>query len=223
MRKGLSLDGVELPSKEFENDRLSAAKSGEVGRSCGISSESRPRSKCRYFDPPRALENLGKAVDEMKTADDKYRVMVDAIPTLAWSSQADGSAEFFNARWHDYTGLSPQEARAWGWRVTIHPDDLEKSLKKWRALLSSGEPGELEARLRRGDGVFRWFLFRSEPVRDERGDPVMMMDTDLKRLWPAAGPRLSKGWIETISPLKVRFRRRFVRLRCASERARDRF
>jgi PAS domain S-box-containing protein len=203
---------------------------------------------------------LGKAVDEMKTADDKYRVMVDAIPTLAWSSQADGSAEFFNARWHDYTGLSPQEARAWRWRVTIHPDDLEKSLKKWRALLSSGEPGELEARLRRGDGVFRWFLFRSEPVRDERGDlvrwygtntdiedrkraesllaaekrtlemiasgaprtdilealcntiaahagniisAVMMMDTDVKRLWPAAGPRLSKGWIETISPLKV--------------------
>ena len=114
----------------------------------------------------------------MKTADDKYRVMVDSIPTLVWSSLADGSVEFFNQRWHDYTGLSPQESRGWGWRVTIHPDDLEKSLKKWRALLSSGEPGELEARLRRHDGEYRWFLFRSEPARDERGDVVRWYGTN---------------------------------------------
>ena len=82
-------------------------------------------------------------------SEDKFRVMVDAIPTLAWCSLADGSVEFFNQRWHDYTGLSAQEAHRWGWKVTIHPEDLEKSMDKWRALLASGEPGELEARLRR--------------------------------------------------------------------------
>src|SRR5258708_35890229 len=75
--------------------------------------------------------------------------MVDAIPTLAWCSLADGSVEFFNQRWHDYTGLSPQEAYRWGWKVTIHPEDLEKSMEKWRALLSSGEAGGLQARPRR--------------------------------------------------------------------------
>jgi formate hydrogenlyase transcriptional activator len=106
----------------------------------------------------------------MKTSEGKYRVMVDTIPTLAWCSLPDGSIEFFNQRWHDYTSLSPQQAQGWGWKVTIHPEDLEKSMDKWRALLASGEPGEVEARLRRYDGGYRWFLFRSEPLRDERGD-----------------------------------------------------
>src|SRR6202790_1646617 len=120
----------------------------------------------------------------MGKSEDKYRAMVDAIPTLAWCSLADGSAEFFNQRWHDYTGLSPQQAHVWGWRVTIHPEDLKKSLGKWRALLASGEPGELEARLRRHDGEYRWFLFRSEPLRDERGDVVRWYgtNTDIENL-----------------------------------------
>jgi formate hydrogenlyase transcriptional activator len=125
-----------------------------------------------------------RAFDELKTSEDKFRVMVDAIPTLAWCSLADGSVEFFNQRWHDYTGLSPQEADRWGWKVTIHAEDLEKSMEKWRALLASGEPGELEARLRRYDGEYRWFLFRSEPLRDERGDIVRWYgtNTDIENL-----------------------------------------
>src|SRR3989442_8430452 len=117
-------------------------------------------------------------------SEDKFRVMVDAIPTLAWCSLADGSVEFFNQPWHDYTGLSAQEAHRWGWKVTIHPEDLEKSMDKWRALLASGEPGELEARPRRYDGEYRWFLFRSEPLRDERGDIVRWYgtNTDIENL-----------------------------------------
>src|SRR6266446_1726381 len=120
----------------------------------------------------------------MKNSEGKFRVMVDAIPTLAWCSMPDGSAEFFNQRWHDYTGLSPDEAHGWGWRVTIHPEDLNKSMDKWRAMLASGEPGELEARLRRYDGEYRWFLFRSEPLRDERGDIVRWYgtNTDIENL-----------------------------------------
>jgi PAS domain S-box-containing protein len=125
-----------------------------------------------------------RAFDELKTSEDKFRVMVDAIPTLAWCSLADGSVEFFNQRWHDYTGLSPQEAYRWGWKVTIHPEDLEKSMEKWRALLASGEPGELEARLRRHDGEYRWFLFRSEPWRDQQGNVVRWYgtNTDIENL-----------------------------------------
>src|SRR6266446_2222316 len=119
-----------------------------------------------------------RTFDELQNSEDKFRVMVDAIPTLAWCSLADGSVEFFNQRWHDYTGLSAQEAHRWGWKVTIHPEDLEKSMDKWRALLASGEPGELEARLRRNDGEYRWFLFRSEPLRDERGDVVRWYGTN---------------------------------------------
>src|SRR5271155_5695672 len=115
---------------------------------------------------------------------DKYRMMIDTIPTLAWCNLPDGSAEFLNQRWHEFTGLSPQEAHGWGWKVTIHPQDLPKLLDKWRFLLTSGEPGEIETRLRRYDGEYRWFLSRVEPFRDELGNIVRCYgtNTDIENL-----------------------------------------
>jgi len=118
----------------------------------------------------------------MKTAEDKYRRMVDAIPTMAWSALPDGCVEFFNQRWHDYTGISAEEARGWGWKTVIHPDDLERVVDKWHALLASGHPGEIEARLRRCDGEYRWFLTRAEPMRDNFGEIINWYgaDTDIE-------------------------------------------
>jgi formate hydrogenlyase transcriptional activator len=117
-------------------------------------------------------EDLEKALRETKESEAKFREFIDTMPTLAWCNLPDGSNEFLNQRWHDYTGLSPKEANGWGWKVTIHPDDLPKLLDKWTDLLTSGKPGEIEARLRRHDGVYRWFLFRVEPFRDEAGNVV---------------------------------------------------
>jgi PAS domain S-box-containing protein len=185
---------------------------------------------------------------------------VDAIPTLAWSARPDGSAEFLNRRWLDYTGLSAEEASDWGWTVALHTEDRDRLMDFWRHLLDSGEAGEIEARLRRYDGDYRWFLFRVEPVRNKHGgilkwygantdiedrkraeallaaekrtlemiasgacladilerlcetidaqasnikSSVMLMDADGMHLRPAAGPRLSKGWVEAITPLKI--------------------
>ena len=87
---------------------------------------------------------------------------VDAIPTLAWSARLDGSAEFLNRRWLDYTGLSTEEASDWGWAAALHTEDRDRLMDFWRCLLTSGEAGEIEARLRRYDGEYRWFLFRIE-------------------------------------------------------------
>jgi formate hydrogenlyase transcriptional activator len=108
----------------------------------------------------------------MNVSEDKYRVMVDTIPALVWCNLPDGSNEFLNQRWHDYRGLSEEEAHGWGWTATFHPEDLEKLLDKWQALLASGEPGEIEARLRRFDGEYRWFLIRAVPDRDDTGKIV---------------------------------------------------
>src|SRR5258705_1473850 len=80
---------------------------------------------------------------------------VDLIPTLAWSAHADGSADFFNQRWLDYTGLSPEQARDWGWTSALHSDDLNGLVDYWQTILASGEPSEIEARLRRFDGVLQ--------------------------------------------------------------------
>jgi len=100
------------------------------------------------------------------------RLVVDTIPTLAWSAGPDGSADFFNQRWLDYTGLSAKQALGWGWEVAIHPADLPRILETFRDALNSVKPYEVEGRFRRFDGEFRWFLFRASPLCDESGKVV---------------------------------------------------
>ena len=116
----------------------------------------------------RAKAALEKALAEIKKSEDQLRIIIDTIPTLAWCTLPDGSAEFLNQRWLDYTGLSVGEARNWGWTVVIHDDDSAKLMDKWRAAVGTGEPFEAEARFRRADGKYRWFLFRFNPLRDEQ-------------------------------------------------------
>src|SRR5258706_6311840 len=123
------------------------------------------------------LRDESMAEDALRRGEDYLRLIIDTIPVLACSSRPDGSNEFLNQRWLDYTGLAFEEARGQGWRVAIHPDDLPQLLDVWQGLLTSGKPGELEARLRRADGVYRWFLFRVEPLRDPQGTIVKWYET----------------------------------------------
>src|SRR2546428_1425951 len=109
---------------------------------------------------------------------DEARRMLDYLPVLSWRGLPDGSKDFFNHRWHEYTGLSPDQAHGSGWQVTVHPDDVPAVAKKWLEVVSSGQPGEVEARLRRFDGSYRWFLCRAAPVRDEQGSIVAWFGTD---------------------------------------------
>ena len=112
------------------------------------------------------------------------RVVVDRIPAFTWSAHPDGSVEFVNQPWREYAGLSLEESQGWGWQVAIHRDDLPSLMQKWQQLLNSGEAGEFEARMRRHDGVFRWFLIRFEPFRDETGKIAMWygVSTDIENL-----------------------------------------
>jgi formate hydrogenlyase transcriptional activator len=123
----------------------------------------------------RALED---ALVEIKNSENKLRTIIDTIPALAWSARPDGSAEFFNRRWLDYAGLSAKEAADWGWTVALHPEDRGKLIDYWRHVLTSGETGEIEARLRRFDGEFRWFLFRASPLRNDSGKVVKWYGTN---------------------------------------------
>jgi len=106
------------------------------------------------------------------------RLLVDTIPTLAWSARSDGSADFFNQRWLDYTGLSAEQALDWGWTVAVHADDLKALVDYWRSVLASGEPGEIEGRLRQFDGAYRWFLFRATPSFDSDARIVKWFGTN---------------------------------------------
>ena len=105
------------------------------------------------------------------------RAILDALPAIAWCKLPDGSNEFVNQRWQDYTGIPEDEARGQGWQAAVHPDDLPKLTEKWAEMVASGRGGQFEGRLRRHDGVFRWFLARFEPVRDDGGAIVRWYGT----------------------------------------------
>jgi PAS domain S-box-containing protein len=95
--------------------------------------------------------------------------VVDTLPGLVWTALADGRIDFLNQRWCEYTGVSIEEACGWGWQTAIYPGDLPEFLEHWGSILASAEPGEIEARLRRFDGEYRWFLFRIRPLAEASG------------------------------------------------------
>jgi PAS domain S-box-containing protein len=98
--------------------------------------------------------------------------VVDTLPGLVWTALPDGRIDFFNLRWCEYTGLDAAEACGSAWQAAVHPVDLAALLQRWQAILASGEPGEMEARLRRFDGAYRWFLLRTSPLTDASGKVV---------------------------------------------------
>ena len=126
----------------------------------------------------RSQQALRSAFEEIRTSEANLRKIIDTIPTLAWCSLPDGTGEFWNRRWHDYTGMTIEAVRGWGWQDAIHPEDLKEITDQWLGFLASGQSGEVEGRLRRFDGVYRWFLFRAEPLRDESGNIVNWYGTD---------------------------------------------
>jgi PAS domain S-box-containing protein len=96
------------------------------------------------------------------------RVM-DGLQALVWTAMPEGRIDFANRRWFEYTGLDPAEEGGSDWRVAVSPEGLPQSLERWRVILTSGEPGELEARLRCCDTRYRWFPVRCSPLRDNAG------------------------------------------------------
>ena len=104
--------------------------------------------------------------------------MADNIPQLAWMAEPDGRRVWFNRRWHDYTGLTSEQAAAGGWRRVHHPEFLERVLAGMRRAWAAGEPWEDTFPLRGADGDYRWFLTRAVPVRDALDRPVRWFGTN---------------------------------------------
>ncbi len=110
-------------------------------------------------------------IRQLENQERKLRELIETIPTGAWIARPDGSNEFVNHRWVEYTGLSLEDTAGSGWHAVVHPEDLQRHVEKWLASLASGEPFEDEARFRRGvDGEYGWFLVRGVPLRDKRGN-----------------------------------------------------
>jgi PAS domain S-box-containing protein len=124
------------------------------------------------------IDDRKRAEEALWASERNLALIINTIPALAWSALPDGSAEFFNRHYLDYLGLSQEAAKGWGWTGAVHPDDLPGLGDTWQLILASGQPGESEARLRRFDGEYRWFLFRTNPLRDDSGNIVKWYGTN---------------------------------------------
>ncbi len=113
------------------------------------------------------------------------------MPQLVWVTRPDGYHEWYNRRWYEYTGTTPEQMEGWGWQSVHDPAELPRVLEGWRKSIATGRPFEMEFPLRGADGRFRWFLTRVEPLRDERGKIVRWFgtNTDVQARREAAAER----------------------------------
>jgi PAS domain S-box-containing protein len=141
----------------------------------------------------------GIAGDPKNNEIPSWQVM-DTIPGFVWSALPDGDVEFCNQRWLDYTGMSFKEATGWGWTAAIHPQDITELSEGWRAALVQSTSFVAEARMRRRDGFYRWFLIQAMPLRRGGGGIIRWYGTntdieDLKRAEEIAQEQTSR-WDE---------------------------
>lgn len=143
----------------------------------------------RQHDLTEAAEKLNEQlrgeIAERKTAEAalqesevQFHTMVDAISQLAWTARADGFIFWYNQRWFDYTGTTPEEMKGWGWQSVHDPEMLPGVVERWKASIATGEPFEMDFPLRAADGRFRWFLTRAIPIKDAAGQVVRWCGTN---------------------------------------------
>ena len=136
----------------------------------------------RWYNLLIDIDERKRAEEALAASERNLKLIIDTIPALAWSARPDGSAEFFNQHYLDFIGLSAEQATGWGWTAAVHPEDVSGLAATWKRIMASEAPGEAEARLRRHDGDYRWFLFRANPLRDESGTIVKWygVNTDIE-------------------------------------------
>ena len=115
---------------------------------------------------------------ELQDSEDRFKLLIEAIPQQVWTVRTDGALDYVNRRILEYFKRSFEQMIGWGWDDVIHPDDMADMLAHWQRALENGEPYETEFRLRRSDGVYRWYLVRALPLRDAENRIVKWLGTN---------------------------------------------
>jgi PAS domain S-box-containing protein len=136
-------------------------------------------SVVRWYALHVDIDDRKRAEQALRDAEFDLRKIINALPTSVWSTRPDGYCDFLNDRWLDYAGFTAEEAEGWGWSGVLHPDDKEQAVAFWSECLTTGVPNDLEARMRRFDGEYRWFLFRVNLLRDDQGNVVRWLGTNI--------------------------------------------
>ena len=151
-------------------------------QSRGLALRDREGNVVRWYNLLVDIDDRKRAEEALRESERDLQLTIDTIPALAWSAKPDGSADFFNRHYLDFVGLSAEQLEGVGWSVAVHADDLSGLLGAWQEMMTLGQGGVTEARMRRFDGEYRWFLFRTNPLRDEAGHIVKWygVNTDIQ-------------------------------------------
>jgi two-component system CheB/CheR fusion protein len=119
-----------------------------------------------------------RAEEALRKSEEQFRTLADSIPNLAWWANGDGYITWYNRRWYEYTGMTPEQMEGWGWQSVHDPKALPAVMEQWKKSLSTGEPFDMEFPLRGADGVFRPFLTRVMPLKDPSGLVIRWFGTN---------------------------------------------
>ena len=130
------------------------------------------------IDNARLFEIVQRERAQARASEQRYRFLAEQVPQIVWTAEPDGYTDYFNRRWYEYTGLTSEETKGWGWQAVLHPDDLQTCLEQWTRSLKTGEDYQVEYRFRRAsDGDYRWHLGRAVPLHDEEGAIIKWFGT----------------------------------------------
>ena len=118
-----------------------------------------------------------RAAEALAQSEQRFRTLTEAMPQMVWSTRADGYHDYYNARWYEFTGAPVGSTEGEGWNNMFHPEDQERAWATWRHSLETGEPYQIEYRLRHHTGVYRWTLGLAMPIRDPDGSIVRWFGT----------------------------------------------
>jgi PAS domain S-box-containing protein len=118
-----------------------------------------------------------QAEEKLRESEQRWRGLTEALPQLVWSATPDGACDYFSTQWTEHTGVSEADLLGWRWLLTLHPDDREPTRRLWTDSVAGRQPYDVEYRIRRRDGEYRWFKTRGTPIRDTEGKIVKWFGT----------------------------------------------
>lgn len=177
-------DGSHYPLEECLIDRAFPQNNQEKGEEVFVHKDGSFYNVSYTASPIRDAEGIRGTVIEVrnitqeKQAEAQFRLMADSIPQLAWMANPDGWIFWYNKRWYEYTGTTPEQMEGWGWQSVHDPLELPKVMEKWQRSIATGESFDMEFPLKRSDGIFRWFLTRIYPMKDPQGRVMLWFGTN---------------------------------------------
>lgn len=144
-----------------------------------LQNEQLKEARQKAEDLNNELENtVLERTKDLFMSQEHFKFLADNIPVIVWTAEGNGDLDYCNKRWYDYSGFTVEQSKAWGWIPIIHPDDLEKTLVMWKKSIATGEPYEMDYRLKFAkDGQYRWYLGYAIPFRNESGEIIKWFGT----------------------------------------------